>query len=250
MSKSKENKVNTWIKKVFSKFTRTLYPEGYVCYICGAELDEEHRAHSLCEKCLKRLPFRHDMTCPVCGTYVTSPGKCIHCRDNNLPYHKAYAPFDYTGSIRYMIISYKDKGSPWLHTYISKFLIDYAKAMELKADYLVYVPSSAKALKTRGFEHNKQIAEAVADALDMKLTEPLHRISQKKDNRNLSTEDRFRNVAEAFQMREDYDRSLLIGKSVLIIDDVMSSGATVTTCASILKRNGAKEINILTLARS
>ncbi len=250
MPKLEKTKIDAWLKRVFSRFSHALYPEGYTCYICGAELDEKHRAHSLCDKCLARLPYRHELTCPVCGIYVTQPGECVNCRDNVLPYRKAYAPFDYTGSIRYMIVSYKDKGSPWLHQYISRFLIDYAKAMEITADYLVYVPSSEKALKTRGFEHNKRVAIAVANALDMELTEPLHRVMQTRDSHKLKGKERYENVSHSFKMREDYDKSILIGKRVLIIDDVMSTGATATTCAQILKNNGAKEINILTLARS
>lgn len=250
MPESKKTKFIAWIKKTLSSFSRAVYPEGYTCYICGAELDEKYREYALCEKCLKRLPYRHGITCPKCGAYVEHMGECVHCRNVLLPYHKAYAPFEYTGSIRYMIVSYKDKGSPWLHPYISKFLIDYAKAMEITADYLVYVPSSESALKTRGFEHNKRIAVAVANALGMQLTEPLHRHVQSKDSHRLSRLERYENLAGSFQMREDYDKSLLIGKRILIIDDVMSSGATATTCAQILKNNGAKEINILTLART
>lgn len=250
MGKLEENKVVAWLKTINSKFLHALFPEGYSCFICGKELDDKHREYSLCQKCLEKLPYRQALTCPKCGKYVTTQGECVSCRNMILPYHKAYAPFDYTGSIRYMIVNYKDKGSPWLHQYISKFLIDYAKAMEITADYLVYVPSSDKAIKRRGFEHNKRVAVALSNALNIPLTEPLHRVFQTKDSRNLTIDDRFKNVSNSFKMREDYDKSLLIGKKILIIDDVMSSGATVTTCAQILKYNGAKEINILTLARS
>lgn len=251
MSESKKTKIIAWLKKGLESLKKAFYPEGYVCYVCGAELDEEHREHSLCPKCLQRLPFRrNENICPICGAYVTHFGPCPMCKDKLLPYKRAYAPFDYVGSIRNMIIAYKDEGSPWLHKYISKFLIDYAKGMELTADYLVYVPSSQKAIKRRGFEHNKDVALAVSEALGIELIEPLHRISQNKDSKSLSIDDRYKNVAAAFKMKEDYDRTPLIGKSILILDDVMSSGATVTTCAQILKNNGAKEINILTLARS
>lgn len=250
MSKFEKTKINAWIKKISSKIARALYPEGYTCFVCGKELDDKHREYTLCDKCLARLPYRHELTCPICGKYVFEVGPCVNCRDTTLPYLKAYAPFDYTGPIRYMIVSYKDKGSPWLAPYLSKFLIDYAKAMELTADYLVYVPSSESAIQTRGFEHNKKIAVAVANALGLPITEPINRIMQTKDSHKLTSDERFKNVAQSFKIKEDYDKSLLIGKRVLIIDDVMSTGATVTTCAQILKHNGAKEIIILTLARS
>ncbi len=250
MPESKKIQIIAWLKDVGLKFRKALNPEGYVCYGCGKELDDKHREYSLCEKCLSKLPYRHAETCPICGRYVQHPGPCIECVNANLPYKKAYAPFDYSGSIRRMIVSYKDKSSPWLHSYISKFLIDYAKAMELNADYVVYVPSSDKAIKRRGFEHNKKIAEALAEALDMQLIEPLQRIFQKKDSLHLTTEERYNNVKGAFAIQEGYDRTNIIGKTILLIDDVMSSGATITTCAQILKLNGAKEITILTLARS
>ena len=250
MPESKKTKIIAWLKDVGLAFRKALNPEGYVCYVCGKELDEKHREHSLCEKCLGKLPYRQAETCPVCGKYVTRPGPCVACNNANLPYKKAYAPFDYSGSIRSMVVNYKDRSKPWLHTYIAKFLIDYAKGMELKGDYIVYVPSSEQAIKRRGFEHNKKIAEALANALDIPLIEPLRRVFQKKDSRNLTTEERYANVRGAFVIKDGYDRTELIGKSILLIDDVMSSGATITTCAQVLKLNGVREINLLTLARS
>lgn len=250
MSKPNQTKAYAWLKEKLNRFKNTLFPKAYVCHVCGAEIGEDGREDSLCPKCRERLPYRHDNTCPICGNYVAIPGLCARCRTSRPPYSQAFAPFDYTGSIRRMIINYKDNGSPWLAPYIAKYLIDYAKAMELHADYLVYVPSSDKALKTRGFEHNKKVAMLLCTALELPLIEPLHRVSQKKDQSDLTFEERYQNVNGSFILRDDYDRSQLIGKKILLIDDVMTTGATVTTCAQVLKSNGAQEIIILTLARS
>ena len=250
MPESKKTKIIAWLKDVGLAFRKALNPEGYVCYVCGKELDDNHRKYSLCEKCLAKLPFRQGETCPICGKYVTRIGPCVACRNSNLPYKKAYAPFNYSGVIRRMIVNYKDRHNPWLYTYISTFLIDYAKGMALTADYIAYVPSSDKALLQRGFEHNKKVAESLANALGIELIEPLKRVFQKKDSRNLTTEERYANVRGAFVVKEDFDKTALIDKNILLIDDVMSSGATITTCAQVLKLNGAKEINLLTLARS
>ncbi|MBQ8177602.1 MAG: ComF family protein [Clostridia bacterium] len=250
MSKFSQTKAYTWLKDKWQHFKHAMYPEAYVCHCCGTEIGDDDREDSLCPKCRERLPYRHEQTCPICGCYTHTLSPCKRCQIAMPPYKQALAPFDYTGAIRRMIINYKDNGSPWLAPYIAKYLITYAKAMELTADYLVYVPSSDKAIKTRGFEHNKKVATLICTALDMPLTEPLHRVYQKKDQSNLTYEERYQNVQGSFILREDYDRSLLIGKKILLIDDVMTTGATVTTCAQILKNNGAQEIIILTLARS
>lgn len=250
MPKRKETKIDLWLKSSLEHFKRSIYPEAYVCHFCGAELNEEDREDSLCPKCRARLPYRHENVCPVCGEYVNSPGLCSKCRKSTPPFVKAYSAFDYKGAIQRMIINYKEECSPWLGPYIAKYLTSYAKAMDITADYLTYVPSSAFAVKRRGFEPNRKVAVLLSNSIGIPLTEPLCRKIQKKDQKELNAEQRFDNVAHAFAMKEEYDRSILIGKRVLLIDDVMTTGATVTACARILKANGAKEIIILTLARS
>ncbi|MBO5773367.1 MAG: hypothetical protein J6R44_00895, partial [Clostridia bacterium] len=62
MPESKKTKIIAWLKDVGLAFRKALNPEGYVCYVCGKELDEKHRAYSLCEKCLGKLPYRQAET--------------------------------------------------------------------------------------------------------------------------------------------------------------------------------------------
>lgn len=250
MAKSKETAFISWIKEQIVHFKKALYPEAYSCIVCGAELGEEDRVDSLCDKCRAKLPFRTNAVCPICGRYVHQVGTCLSCYKNQPTYSHAYAPFDYTGPIRTMINNYKDNGKRWLATYIAKYLVDYAKAMELNADCIVYVPSHPKAIKRRGFEHNRPTSEKVSGALNITLYEPLKRINQKKDQTGLSFEERLANVGDCFILDETFDMAQLKDKKILLLDDVMTTGATVATCAGLLKHNGAKEIIVLTLARS
>ena len=237
------------LKGIFDSFIRTLHPKGYACLFCGDELTEKDREESICDKCKAKLPYRIEQTCPVCGNYYSREGLCPKCRKALPSFKKAYAPFDFSGNIRKMIIGYKDGGKPFLGEYIARYLAIFAKAMEIEADYLAFVPSHPKTIRRRGFDHNLKVAKILSAELNIPLIEPLERVKLNKDQTKLSTEERLTNVNKVFAERKDFDFNVIKEKTILLIDDVMTTGATCSSCSNILKRLGADKILILTLAR-
>ena len=249
MPSSQKAKLHTRLKGIIDSFIRALHPKGYVCLFCGDELTEANREESICDKCREKLPYRVEQTCPVCGNYYSREGLCPKCRKAMPSFKKAYAPFDFSGNIRKMIIGYKDGGKPFLGEYIARYLVIFARAVEITADYITFIPSHPKTIRRRGFDHCLKVAKIVSEQLGIPLIEPLKRIKLNKDQTKLTTEERSTNVSKVFAKRDDFDFTAIQGKSILIIDDVMTTGATCSACSNILKRMGAETILILTFAR-
>lgn len=249
MSDSQESKFARGIKKILSAIRTALYPHGYVCIECGTELGYDDRYDSLCPKCRAHLPYRSGQSCPICGDYVTKPGLCSRCTATPPSFDKAYAPFEYGGIIRKIIVKYKDGDGEYLREYIVKYLTDYAKAMELNADIITCVPSLPKTVKLRGFDHMRTVAQALADNLSIPEDQLLERLFHKRDQTKLTYDERQASVKGAFGIKSGYPIENLKGITVLLIDDVMTSRATASECARILKENGVSKVIVLTLAR-
>ena len=250
MANAKEVRTYQRLKTLLKKCESIFYPNGYACIECNKELNDDERELSLCKDCLEKLPYREDSVCPICATYVSTPGPCPRCRQVGMPFEKTYSLFDYVGIARNIINNYKDNARPWLHEYISKFLNPYALSLNLEVDLLVYVPSSPNAIKRRGYEHNELVAKSLACALKIPLIEPLARLRQKGDQTKLTYAERLRNVQKAFQLKDGFDSKIIKDKTILLYDDTMTTGATALSCASILKKAGAKNIIVITFART
>ncbi len=250
MSKLTKTQITSWLKQKFHTTLKTIYPEGYTCIICGKELTDEDRETSLCQKCRNSLPYRQENVCPVCGVYVENKGLCRNCAKTKPPFSTALAPFDYKGIIRSLINNYKDGGNAWMDRYIAKYLIDYILALDLKADLITFVPSSEHALLKRGFEHTRRVATHISKGTHIMLTDPLKCIANHNEQTSLKTAKRYINADTSFIVKEEFDRSEILGKKIILFDDIMTSGATVTKCAALLKEGGAKEVIIVTFSRA
>lgn len=119
---------------------------------------------------------------------------------------------------------------------------------ECAVDVIIPVPLHPKRLRWRGFNQSVLLAQQVSRALDVPL-DPfvLHRNQETPPQTQLTEEERRKNVRGAFSLNPHRP---IKGRRVLLVDDVYTSGATVNECSRSLKRGGAKEVYVLTLARA
>jgi ComF family protein len=234
-------------ENLFSAF----FPEAYVCLDCGKELTDKERGFSLCDSCRSSLPYITVTRCRFCGEVLE--GKydvCARCQSCPPRYDKAFSPFSYEGVIRKIILSYKDGNANYLYRNIARLLAGYYNSLNLSCDAVCYVPSPRDRILRRGFEHNRKVAKEFAKWTGLPVIYPLEAL-KRPDQTKKTREERLKNIQGAFVRKQEFPREQAQGKKLLLIDDVMTTGATVNECAKLLKDHlGAAEVFVLTLARS
>ena len=241
--------------KLTGWFLNSLYPEGLVCLDCKTELKTDTDKYlSLCASCAERLPFRtQGRTCDYCGCYMDDLAEsncCTRCKVTQPQYDKLISAFDYRGTAKKMVINYKKHGETYLYKYIARYLTDYMNATNINADYFTYVPSTKKTVRFRGFDHLSKVSAELSEKLKTPLIFPLIRVKEAVPQKTGALTDRFENVKGAFDLNPIFDKAILENKTILLLDDVATTGATVNECARVLKDNGAFEVFVLTFARA
>jgi len=151
----------------------------------------------------------------------------------------------YEGSLRTLIHLFKYSGMKPLAGPLGR-LLDRALPPEIPFDAVVPVPLYWRKKWSRGFNQSELLARHVARRRGIPVLHALRRKRNTATQAGLANAGRRRNVAGAFTERA---AGAIRGKRILLIDDVMTTGATANACATVLKRCGAKSVSLLTLAR-
>ena len=115
------------------------------------------------------------------------------------------------------------------------------------ADVICYVPMTKKSEKKRGFNQCEVIARHIGYRINIPVSDCIKKIKNTKEQKTLTKEERVKNLKGAFKVSRVKD---IKNKDVILIDDVMTTGATINECKDILKRSGANKITVLTIAKS
>jgi ComF family protein len=151
----------------------------------------------------------------------------------------------YEGALRSLIHLYKYSGMKPLARTLSAYL-ERALSVDEPIDAVVPVPLYWRRKWARGFNQSELLARHLARSRKLPVIDALRRKKATAAQAGLSSAGRRRNVAGAFLARRGADVN---GKRILLIDDVMTTGATASACAAALKRAGAKSVSLLTVAR-
>lgn len=153
----------------------------------------------------------------------------------------------YNGVLKKLILEFKYKQNFVAGKILSELLYDVIKNKKIEIDCIVFIPSSKKAIKERGFNQCEYLAKEINKSLKLKIYKDLIKAKNIKEQKLLSKEDRFKNIKGAFSLKTNKN---IKNKRVLVIDDVVTTGATLYECEKLLRENGASEIKILTVAKS
>jgi len=187
------------------------------------------------------------MVCEVCGKMQEAAGKCPECQASMPPFSALRSWAVYSGPVRKAILRLKYMGDIALGEVLSRPLIELVKQLSWKPDLMTPVPASLARRKRRGYNQASMLALPVA--LGCGITYQPGALVKTKNTPTqvgLTAAERRDNVRGAFQARRHY----VEGKSVLVVDDITTSGATIRACADALLRAGARQVYGLTLARA
>jgi len=227
-----------------------LFPDE--CRICNRPLIRASRI-PVCDACLRPpepLSAEHFCTCcrtPFLNSFpLDEQGRCGLCRRGLSGFDAAYSFGAYQGRLRELIHLFKygrvrPLAGPlgeWLATAIPR---------EQRFEAIVPVPLHWRRRWQRGFNQAALLARAVARRYGLPVTHALRRVRATAAQAGLSRSGRRANVTGAFRLRRGVE---VAGRRVLLVDDVMTTGATARACALALKQAGARYVAALTLARA
>jgi ComF family protein len=225
------------------------------CRICKRALVKWTRV-PVCAECLASpVPLDAEYFCAVCRTPFLNAwplddrGVCAACRSGLRGFDHAASFGAYEGSLRSLIHLFKYSGMKPLARPLAGYL-ERAIPVDERFDAVVAVPLYWRKKWDRGFNQSELLARLLARRRGIPVLNALRRKRATATQAGLASAGRRRNVAGAFVLRTKTSPDPeLAGKKILLIDDVMTTGATASACASVLKRGGAKSISLLTLAR-
>lgn len=213
------------------------FPPYPVCPSCLSH-PEPLSAEAFCVQCY--APFHTEAA-------LDADGRCRLCRSGITQFDAMYCVGVYDGRLRTLIQLYKYQPMERLGEPLGQFMrTGYPR--EVKFDAMVPMPIHSKRLRDRGFNQAEKLAEALAGIAPVRLERNWvvrHKNTQKQAG--LSGKERRQNVKDAFRVPNP---ELVRGKRILLIDDVLTTGASANACASTLKKAGASYVAILALARA
>jgi ComF family protein len=242
--------------KVFRDLLDLIYPPR--CPVCGAFLCDEKTSDEagspFCRVCLTSFLPLESPLCPVCGRSFRAGNPedhvCENCLRRRPFFEEARAPFLYEGGLMTAIHEFKYGAKSSFAKPLGLLLSSFARTW-LETDknlLLMPVPLHPRRLRERGFNQSLLLAREVAKDLKVDLDFlSLQRIKYTKPQTELGSEERARNVRRAFQVLR---RETVKKRSIVLVDDVATTGSTLNECARALKKAGCREVFCLVLART
>lgn len=213
--------------KIISLLLDLIFPIS--CQSCGKE------SEWLCQQCFEDLKLS-----------LVDRGKVQKVKY----FEKLWVVTDYNQELLSNILHiFKYKYVEGIGIFLSRILEDFLKdENKIKFDYVVPVPLSRKRILIRGYNQSEIMAQHISRQLDWKInTTGLIRKIHTHSQVGLNSQQRLKNVRNIFEVRNKED---FLNKRILLVDDVITTGATMRECARILKKSGAREIHGIVILRS
>jgi len=240
------------LKSLVDIFLNLVYPD--ICKICGRMRATKAQSY-VCDECRKDIKPIKPPVCGLCGRHfegeITVEFVCEDCRNRKIYYDRARSAVKYDGSVVKALHAYKYNNAMWFEPFLAQMLIKKAKEEINGGDWdcIVPVPLHFVRKNERGFNQAERLSERLSDALKIPVnTRILKRVKYTETQTALERHKRSENVKNAFALRDN--KLNIKGLRIILIDDVMTTGATVNECAKTLRKGGASSIFVLTLARA
>ncbi len=241
-------KIKEFFIKIKDNFIEELFPSNFTCYNCNDEIKEENKYH-LCNKCLDNIQFIKN-PCVKCGEDLNSFTKyCNNCKTYKRYFDKVISVSRYEKTAKKLVYKFKYNKDEYIANSILPFLLDlFYKSDFNKIDVITCVPISKERLKNRGFNQAQILAEKLSNEVNISFDgNIIKRIVNTESQTHLTKVERANNLSKAFEIS---DINLVKSKNILIVDDVITTGATMNEIAKLLKNKGANKIYGITFCHS
>lgn len=213
------------------------------CQLCGnvVAFDVE-----LCDEC-KRLKMIEPPLCLRCGANRKDCTCKKHGKQREVEYKAVVAPYYYEGTVAEGVLHFKMNNMPFLAEKQGKAIAyavnQYYELIDF--DFVTFIPMLKRDEINREFNQSRLLAEVVSKQCDIPLVDALVKTKKTKKQKRQNARDRFANVYNAYKVRGGVD---VKDAKILLIDDVKTTGSTLTSAAMTLKAYGAKSVHCATFA--
>lgn len=222
------------------KLLDLLYPENLYCICCEDCIDKKH-VHGLCDKCISKINWISD------NPYKPSM--------DSFYFDELFSCCIY-GYYPRLAINKLKKGEAYIAKYIGRLLSDRLNEELIdedggyqsnKYDALTFVPSTKERIEKRGFNQAKLLAKEVSKNTGIELVEATIKTQNTASLRKASMQDRRTMLAGSFDIAKNCE-NFIKDKCIVLVDDIVTTGSTVNEVASVLKKYGAKRVDVLCFA--
>jgi competence protein ComFC len=236
------------IRNPFRGLVSLVYPSS--CAVCGATVDY---GEQLCGPCTAdaprlRAPFCARCSQPFAGAFTDS-FTCANCHDRVLHFDAAVSAYRSRGVVRKVMHDFKYGGQLHLRRLLGGWLCETLADPRLagrRFDCIVPVPLHPARQRERGFNQAEILARLLGRHSALPVRPLLQRIRYTTTQTQFDRDERMENLAGAFRLRRG---SNVQEFRVLLIDDVLTTGSTLSECAAVLKKAGARSVHAATAAR-
>ncbi len=200
-----------------------------------------------CDDCRRSVVHLQEPLCEICGIPVDAPGPCADCQRARPRFRalRSWSVFD--APVRNALHRLKYRRDLGLGDALAAPLSGFVAALNWPIDLIVPVPLGQKRLQERGYNQVALIARPLAMAMKIDFeTDALIRVRETRSQVGLTKLERRENVREAFQAKP----KRVINRTVLLMDDVATTGSTLSSCAEALYAAGARDVFALTVSRA
>ena len=205
----------------------------------------------VCDSCLQTVEFNAPPFCLQCSRRLpnlSTGGICATCARHEIAFDEAWCACIFNTPMRQMIHAFKYRHKTVLRKTFSNLILNFLDQYKiLLRDYhtLMPIPLHAARFRERGFNQAELIAQQLGISLEMPVKKNLIRTRPTSTQTQLSSKERFTNLRGAFRIMHPED---IQGKKILLIDDLLTTGATASEAAQALKIAGAQRVGVVTVA--
>lgn len=225
---------------IFKNLFSALYPLR--CPFCG---EVPLFGEKACEECLKAAPLVEDNPCLICGE---GENLCT-CKGvgEKFFFDGLCGVYYYEGNVKNGIFRFKFRGEKVLGEFFAEKMAERLKECfpGKNFDAVTAVPLTKKGLRKRGYNQSGVLGKIIAEELGLPFEELLLKVKDNPPQHLAKGENRRKNVKGVFSVK---DKSRVEGKTILLCDDIKTTGATLSECAEILKKAGAEKVYCITAA--
>lgn len=239
-----------WLhRQIYTGLTELIFPAPELCPVCQ---QEKSYSRGIGKNCLQKIALVTPPICVQCGRpqrlEVYSEQLCRQCRETPYYFSEARAVGVYEGSLREILAELKYRYRPELGEVLGKLLVEWIKFHRNFQDFklIIPIPINDQKLKQRGYNQAELLAKPLQRYLGIPQANDIMVREKFTESQNtLCKEERFRNMQGAFRV---VGAGSLTGAKVLLVDDILTTGATASEAARVLLRAGALDVKVLTVA--